>query len=39
MQAGCKLYKMELGLGVSRGECGIVGYRPMSRDVPITVSS
>lgn len=39
MQAGCKLYKMELGLGVSRGECGIVGYRPMCRDVPITVSS
>ncbi|GAA3255756.1 hypothetical protein GCM10020216_092470 [Nonomuraea helvata] len=39
LQAGCKPYKMELGLGVSRGECGIVGYRPMSRDVPITVSS
>ncbi|GAA1772829.1 hypothetical protein GCM10009734_97200 [Nonomuraea bangladeshensis] len=39
MQPGCKPYKLELGLGVSRGECGIVGYRPMCRDVPITVSS
>jgi hypothetical protein len=39
MKPGRKPYKIQLALGVSQGEHGIVGYRPMCRDVPIAVSS